>query len=292
MRALLPTLALLAGCSPGFDPASYVSPSQLRVLGVIADPPQAAPGQTSTLTAIAPELSDGTPITYEWAICTQPPPPGTSNVDSQCLTKDTASFLLPVASNGPTAQVTMPADETMARLGVPDVTGGFYLPVRVRAHAGAQRVDTIYGLRLKFPMLPDNANPTIMSMAEVDEPHDASPMVTTELATDPQNPTPVAARSEITLRLLLTADSYESYPRIQGIPPNLMITMATEQPRFLWYADAGVLTQDTTGQAQPDTVLKLDDKHAPAPGSVIRVWAVVHDDRGGTAYTERFLVVR
>jgi hypothetical protein len=292
MRALLPSLALLAGCSPGFDPASYLTPSRLRVLGVVADPPEVAPGQPTTLTAIAPPLADGTPITFEWAICTQPPPPGTASVDSQCLTMDTASFLIPVDSTGPTAMVTMPASASPKTLGVPDTSGGFYVPVRVRAHAGTQRVDTIYGLRLALAVLPPNHNPVIATAAQVDAPLDASPSLLTELSTDENNPTQIPARSEPTLRLTLTPESYEQFPTLQGTPPNLKTVVVTEQPRFLWYADAGVLSQEITGQAQPDTLLKLDDKHAPAAGDVIHLWVVVHDDRGGTAYTKRFLVVR
>jgi len=282
-----------AGCGNDFDPASYLAPGQLRILGVVADPAEVAPGQTTTLTVVTPDLP--APVTYEWVLCTQPPPPGSSSVDPLCLEADMGDFLQPIAGDGPSAQVTMPADAGPSTLGVPDVTGGFYIPVRVRATMADQRVDTVYGLRLSLPQLePMNHDPVIASAALVGEPLDASPMMVTELSADANAPTPVAANSEPTFRLTLTPDSFEVYPQITGAPPNTMITMATEKPRYFWYADAGQFTEDTTGSDQPDTQLKLDDSqhHRPAAGDRINLFVVVHDDRGGTTFTHRYLVVQ
>ncbi len=314
MRRLFVLCALVSGCSAGFDPSSYLKPGVLRVLGVVAQPvdpsnpfqtvkPDDGHGEVSEiasggqvqLSVIAPELSDGTPITYQWAICTDPPPPGTADVNDDCLKDDTASFLIPVtdlSSDTSKAIIDWPAGESMATLGVPDVSGGFYLPVRIRATAGTQRVDTVYGVRLTLPQLPPNHNPTIANLEHVDAPLDASPVDVTELSTDKTNPTPVQAGTEPVLRLLLTADSYETFPELTGTPPNTMITTVTEEPRFLWYASAGELTQDTTGMAEPDTKLRLDHDRMPSVGQLIDLWVVVHDDRSGTAFTERWLVVQ
>ena len=294
MRALfLAALLVAAGCSNDFDPASYLAPGTLRVFGVVADPPEVVPGATTTLTVITPDLP--APVSYEWVVCTQPPLPGSSSLDPLCLEADMGNFLVPVAGSGPSAQVTMPADASPKTLGVPDVTGGFYIPVRVRARMGDQTVDTVYGLRLALPgVLPPNHNPTVASASLVGEPLDASPMLVSELSTDPATPTPVAAGSQPTLRLTVTPDSLEVYPQLTGTPPNTTITMATEQPRFFWYADAGLFTEDTTGVDQPDTKLQLDDAkhHRPAVGDRINVFVVVHDDRGGTTFTHRYLVVQ
>ncbi len=141
LGALVLTAMLGAGCSAGFDPSSYLKPNQLRVLGVVAEPPEVAAGATSQLTVLSPPLDDGTTTTYQWAICTKPPPPGTADVADDCLKEDTASFLIPVDGSGPSVPITMPADIDPSMLGVPDVSGGLYLPVRVRAFAGTQRVD-------------------------------------------------------------------------------------------------------------------------------------------------------
>jgi len=205
------------------------------------------------------------------------------------------SFLVPVDGSGPSTMVTMPADASPTTLGVPDATGGLYVPVRVRATMDTQRLDTIYGLRLSLPGLePTNHNPTIASVSLVEEPLDASPMSVVELSADPMSPTPVAAGSEPTLRLTLTPDSFEVYPQLGGTPPNTTITMTTEAPRFFWYADAGLFSEDTTGAAQPDTQLKLDDDkhHPPRAGDRINVIVVVRDERGGTAFTHRYLLVQ
>ncbi|HWE31746.1 MAG TPA: hypothetical protein VHB97_27285 [Polyangia bacterium] len=294
MRAfVVVTLAMVAGCSNDFDPASYLAPGSLRILGVVADPAEVVASATSTLTAITPDLPS-TPA-YEWILCTQPPLPGSSSIDPLCLEADLGSFLQPIAAGGPTAMVTMPADASAKTLGVPDATGGFYVPVRVRATMGEQTLDTIYGLRLSLPGIePPNHNPTIAAASLVDAPLDASPMNVSELSTDPTAPTPVAVGSEPTLRLTLTPDSFEVYPQLTGTPPNTTITMTTEQPRFFWYADAGIFTNDTTGADEPDTQLKLDDNkhHPPAAGDRINVIVVVHDERGGTAFTHRYLVAQ
>ena len=295
MRVAAAILALtaVAGCSNDFDPASYLAPGSLRVLGVVADPAEAAAGDTSTLTVITPDLPAST--TYDWVVCTQPPPPGTASVDPLCLEADMGDFLVTQPGNGPSATVTMPADASPKTLGIPDASGGFYIPVKVRATMGADVLDTVYGLRLALPGIePPNHNPTIASASLVSESLDASPMSVTELSTDPPAPTPVAVGSEPTLRLTLTPDSFEVYPQLTGTPPNTTITMTTEQPRFFWYADAGIFTNDTTGSDQPDTQLKLDDNkhHPPRAGDRIHVLVVVHDERGGTAFTHRYLIVQ
>ncbi|HEX8954399.1 MAG TPA: hypothetical protein VF945_21240 [Polyangia bacterium] len=294
MRALLvAALLVVGGCSNDFDPASYLAPGSLRILGVVADPPELAPGQTATLTVVAPDLP--APVTYEWIVCTQPPLPGSATVDPLCLEADMGDFLVPVDGSGPSAQVTMPADASPKTLGVPDVSGGFYIPVRVRARMGDQHVDTVYGLRLALPGIePPNHNPVVADASLVGEPLDASPMLVSELSSDPAAPTPVAAGSEPTLRLTVTPDSLEIYPQLTGAPPNTTITMVAEKPRFFWYADAGLFTEDTTGTDQPDTKLKLDDAqhHRPAVGDRINLFVVVHDDRGGTTFTHRYLVVQ
>jgi hypothetical protein len=291
--ALALALVVVAGCSNDFDPASYLAPGSLRVLGVVADPAEAAAGAKSTLTVITPDLP--TTPTYDWVVCTQPPLPGSSAIDPLCLEADMGSFLSPVVGNGPSAMVTMPADASPKTLGIPDATGGFYIPVKVRATMGDQTLDTVYGFRLSLPGVePTNHNPTIASASLVDAPLDASPMNVTELSTDPTAPTPVAVGSEPTLRLTLTPDSFEVYPQLTGTPPNTTIMMTTEQPRFFWYADAGIFTNDTTGADQPDTQLKLNDSkhHPPHAGDRINVIVVVRDERGGTTFTHRYLIAQ
>jgi hypothetical protein len=293
MRRLIVAAFIVAGCSNDFDPASYLQPGSLRVVGVIAEPAEAEPGATTTLTVVTPDLP-ATP-SYEWTVCTQPPLPGSSSVDPLCLEADMGTFLEPVAGSGPSAMVTMPADASAKTLGVPDATGGLYVPVRIRATMNGERLDTVYGLRLSLPGLePTNHNPTIASVSLVEEPLDASPMSVVELSADPNAPTPVAVGSEPTLRLTLTPESFEVYPQLGGTPPNTTITMTTEEPRFFWYADAGLFSEDTTGAAQPDTRLQLDDAkhHPPRAGDRINVIVVVRDERGGTASAHRYLIVQ
>ena len=143
-HVILFAITLAPGCSAGgFDPVTYLG--GLRVLGVIADPPEVAPGARSHMTALALDTdTDGTPVMIEWAACTDSPGP-VEDVSPRCLTEAQAPFLTPLGT-GPSADVTMP-DIDPTRLGRPDFTDGFYLPIRLRATAGTATLASIYRLR-------------------------------------------------------------------------------------------------------------------------------------------------
>jgi len=72
----LAILMLLAGCSGNLPPASFVD--KLRVLAVKAEPPEVAPGETSSLSALVVEppvtqLDGGSsPVSYLWTACKIP----------------------------------------------------------------------------------------------------------------------------------------------------------------------------------------------------------------------------
>jgi hypothetical protein len=58
-----------------------------------------------------------------------------------------------------------------------------------------------------------------------------------------------------------------------------------------WYATAGSWSELITGEAKPDTVWTVDI-HVPPPGSVIDVWVVGRDERGGSDFLHRAFVLR
>ena len=118
-RALLAAGALLvAGCQPALADRAVVV--DLRVLGVRAEPPEAAPGATVTFdTLVADPGGAGRELSYAWAICS----PGDGGV-GRC--GDPANIL--ALGSGLTATWTVPADALAgldadsARVGV-DVYG-------------------------------------------------------------------------------------------------------------------------------------------------------------------------
>src|SRR5262249_14432468 len=117
-RARLSLLGLLAGCTASFDPPSFVA--GLRVLAVKAEPPEVAPGETTTLTALDVD-TDGRAIAISWSRCLVRPLPG-SPVADDCVTGAQPDDLMSVGAGTPLA-FTMPA-ATPGDLGPPDSTGG------------------------------------------------------------------------------------------------------------------------------------------------------------------------
>lgn len=68
--ALLGGLTLLTGCLEDLPRPSKVD--TLRTLAISAEPPEAGPGQTVALTALAVDVPDDRPISYRWAACLLP----------------------------------------------------------------------------------------------------------------------------------------------------------------------------------------------------------------------------
>jgi hypothetical protein len=243
----LGVFALCAGCS-SFDPASYLN--GLRVIAIKAEPPNVPAGGSTTLTVLIPAYSGD--VDLKWALCMRAGIAALGqSVNPDCIDNETADWLVPIGS-GPTVGVTMPLVGP-AELGPPDATGGYYLPIRLRARSNDKTVTAIYRLRLALPGDSLNHNPVIQAI-EGEPP---------------------------TLRVSATPDSYEHYPR-DGVD-------TIETLRFFWYATAGEFAEEVTGDpALPDQTLEFD-RHPPAPGAAVELYVVAHDPRGGTEWAHRTL---
>src|SRR5262245_28292745 len=142
MRRSLIGLAALVACENSFEPASYVQ--GVRVLAVKAEPAEVAPGATTTLTALAVDPGRGT-LMASWDACTEPPLAGYGAINSVCLQKDAAPYLVPLGTGlslAATLPLVAPTD-----FAPPDASGGLYLPIRVRVESAHQRVDATYHMR-------------------------------------------------------------------------------------------------------------------------------------------------
>jgi hypothetical protein len=303
----------MLGCGPSFDPASLVA--GLRVLAVKAEPPELAPGETATLTPLIVDtrgLDAGTPR-VSWSLCLQAPLPG-SAVSNDCLSTDLgASDIVTQLGEGPTMQVTMP-NVTQAQLGVPDSTGGVYLPVIMRVTDGVESVATVYRLRYTAkiatpfftgPLQPPNHNPKIEDIL-VSYGNDGGVAHLDEIK--------INAKDRIAMRASMSADSAEVYPRIEGeikLPDGgisldggikffdggidigpIHLVEVTETLRVSWFTNIGRFVPDVTGEAgKLDAELRLD-KYLVAPPADIDLYIVVRDDRGGTDFTTRKLLLR
>ena len=282
-----------AGCGPPFDPISFVN--SLRVLGIKADPPEVAPGETSQLTTLLGPIGlDGGQPDLQWAICLRAPPPGGGSINDDCAKNETADYLTPIGS-GETVSVTMPNVPPLS-LGLPDATLGVYLPVRLIARSGDQKVISFYRLRYAIGT-PPNHNPVIDGMfiasgdADGGIGEDAGANALVLVGLDEHAPFEVHALDKLRIRATVAPGSDETFPEIDGDPRNMMFTQVTELPRFAWYITAGELSEDITGEDKPDTVLDFE-KHLPSSETTIDLYVVVNDDRGGTDWRHRTLIFR
>lgn len=285
---LLAALAAVAGCNgPSFDPASFVD--KLRLLGVEAMPPELAPGEQTTLTAVWANPGGATP-TITWDACLLPPPPGSGHpLNEDCIGLDGGAALVPFGT-GETVTATMPA-VTPEMLGLPDASNGFYVRVRLRLEADGRAQLGFFGLRLYLGPLapnPPNQNPALTGVFHVPS---ADAGADAETALDDAVPLEVHAHDEVALRALVTPESQESYLVYDGDPRTTPPRTATETVRISWFATAGEFSNDVTGVAKPDTTLKLE-KHLPPSGTPIDLWVVARDERGGADALHRTLVFR
>ena len=266
----------LGGCQSFSDPpVTFVT--GLRMLGIKAEPPQIAPGASTTVTALAVDTDGGTPAA-SWNQCNLPPLPG-ATVNPSCVDGSAAADLQPIG-DGLTIPFVMP-QVTAASLGAPDATGGVYLPLVAGVDAssqaaGSQALTAVYRLRLADAALA-NANPTIADVFSIDAAGAMS-------ALDATAPTPVPSGGAVSLTATFAPGSAQTYIAADG-------TLTTETLTTSWFCTAGDLSVEKTSTTQPVTVLHLDQR-LPATGAQIDLYAVARDERGGTDFAHRTLLLQ
>jgi hypothetical protein len=166
-------------------------------------------------------------------------------------------------------------------LGAPDATGGVYLTFVARVAASGEDLVAAYRLRVSPPAsaIPPNQNPVITGVAVIDA-AGWSPL-------DETAPRIVHAGDRLGLAVGADPDSDESYPSPVGTQPG---GYALENLRASWFATAGDISDPRTSNANPGTVLTLE-KNLPPPGSEIDIYVVIRDERGGTDWAMRRLLL-
>jgi hypothetical protein len=261
MRAAAVGLALAcaaAGCASDVTGASLVD--GLRLLGVHAEPPEAAPGQTVTLTAWVVDTHGGS-IDVTWSACLLP---NAGKLDPACFDGSDGSVAL---GSGETISMVVP-DVQRDALGPPDATDGVYVPIVVRVRTPDDQVDAVYRLRIAGS-LPPNHNP-VFDTIEGLPPEDT--------------PQPVKKGQSWTVRARYTGASSERYeiPSSGDTPFEFLTTQ--------WFATALTFHDPISGGAAFDSFV-VDGKLPPS-GGAIELWAVGHDERGGTAMIHRRLILQ
>jgi len=252
-----------------------------------------------------------------WAICNQPKPPTESNsVSTACLDQnalpgvagdslDTYSAPAPSTACSLFGPQTPPpvGNQPPIRPRDPDVTDGYYLPVRLSLSVpvdlrrpGMATADSIVAFQLerifcglanvRTPIVRQynaeytlNQNPVIASLT-LQQP--GSDPVEVPPVSAGGAPLSVPAGQTVSLTANWPADSVESYPAWDVLTSTL--NNHREAMRVSWYATAGSFEHDVTGRSEFETETFADNTWTPGDPGLVHMWVVLHDSRGGTDF--------
>lgn len=293
MRALLPVAAALSlvACKPDFaQPASLIVGP--RILAVRAAPPEALPGGSMRFEALAVAPS-GTlaATTLRWAFCSAPKPLTENNVvGPDCL----GSAARPLGQ-GAVIAADLPADACLLfgpetppqqpgqppfRPRDPDVTGGYYQPLRldldgeeaiamprITCNLTQASADVAREYRERYRR---NQNPQLRSL-------DA--------------PATAARGQKLDLRTLWQADDAERYV-VYDVATQALVERR-EALRVSWFATAGSFESEISGRPEDDMATFAANRWtAPAAAGTVHLWAVLRDSRGGSDWKAFDIEVR
>jgi hypothetical protein len=305
LRALVAAAALLslAACEPDLDQRLSLL-DEPRVLAVISEPAETAP-QTQATHRVHLASKDGAVITsVAWAFCTEPKPPTEDNVvNARCLGdavrelghSEAITALTPVD-----ACMRFGPDVTSGeyRPRSPDLTGGYYQPLRLTPPAELNAAVAFASHRISCNL----ANAPVDVVRQYRERYVAN-----------QNPAPPALvradGASLTARPGDLVDLLASWPA-GAAEPYVSYEQATarlldrrEGLRLSWYATAGQWCSDATGQSEEELAADVaPGEQAPAgespncwrapdePGPVT-MWIVLRDSRGGAAIHQQTIEV-
>lgn len=249
-------LAVLAATGCEQDVPDRTKVDQLRILGVRAEPPEAAPGGTVTLDALVVDPVEQRPITLTWAFCTPDPSEGVSSCTDE-------ANIQPLGA-GTSATVTI-AGDALAGLPPEVQERGIDAYVVLIAEAGEASELAYKKLRLSTSATP-NANPGLDSFLVDDADVD---------------PTEVAAGAKVTLVAVASSGSQQTYVDSVGEPQ-------TEETRFSWLQTEGTL-EDAVSFGNDDGEGRTTWE--PKGTDPATLWVVLRDQRGGIAWRSKQIVV-
>jgi len=252
-----------------------------------------------------------------WATCDQPKPPTENNsVSSACLDPNKlpgvagtslTTYSAPLSSNacalfGPS---TPPASngQPSVRPRDPDVTGGYYQPVRVELlvpeslrRAGMSTQDSIISFQLqRIQCGLANAPGSIIVEYNRDYQLNNNPVLTSLTVQAPNTsaldvpaapaagaPIAVGTGQSIALAANWSSDSVETYPAFDLISRQLL--SHRESMRVSWYATGGAFTHDITGRSENESETFAENTWTSDAPGLVHMWLVLHDARGGTDF--------
>ncbi|HVZ71333.1 MAG TPA: hypothetical protein VHJ20_03075 [Polyangia bacterium] len=317
-------LVLAAACKPDLGaPVSVVEGTDPRILAVRGVPAEAPAGTPVTYDILAANV-DGRIANpaVAWAECNQRKPPADGNaVGAACLDET----LVPVDMTGPTymapilsdacklfgPQPSVDKNNVAIRPSDPDVTGGFYAPIRAELTVGGatsiafalERITCTLAnvpadAAAQFNMLvTPNQNPILTSLTLDPDGSPSALYVRDPKGAAPPPPTTpvtwVGSGATFDLEMAWSADSPESFP-VWNVQ-TLTLDMHREAMSASWYVTAGEFQHDRTGRAETETDLTTRNQWtAPVvtASTNVHLWIVLRDSRGGIDFAETTIEVR
>jgi hypothetical protein len=327
---------LVMACKPNLDMAVSVIDGP-RVIGVRADPAEGEPRAGVVYSVLYVDPTGDVPsAAVRWDFCTAPKPLAELGpVNAECQQAGAASWFTPIAI-GEQVMATLPKDGCQnfgpdvvqsgsgptPRPVDPDVTGGYYQPIRVsppdgsitisetRLSCGVNGAGTLSAeFQNRYHL---NTNPAVDSLSVVgDDGGAGAALVTADKGTNP-----VKAGTSLDLRVAWAGCPLtdacgdgvcgpDETQQTCGADCNHIVgctgaeryvvfdvqSQALEDQReaisLAWYATGGSFDNDNTGRADTDFATTSDNVwHAPSSTGTVHLWAVLTDNRGGTGWAE------
>jgi hypothetical protein len=291
-RLLLSTVVLALACRPDLgDRESLVSRTQ--VLAVRGEPPEAKPGETVryALLVATPDGPVSAPLA-SWAFCSSPKLLTENGAASAaCLHDDTR-----VLAEGPPAIEAAIPDDACRLFGPeiasadlrprdPDVTGGFYQPLRVTVFDHDART-VAFGLERIGCKLANAAADVAADFAVRYVPNknpELGPLAIT------RDGAPVAADAiprgaRVTLRASWSERSAERFV-VYDLASRAVVERR-ETMRVSWFATAGTFANDRTGRGEEELETFTENEWtAPDEARTVHLFVILRDARGGVAFS-------
>lgn len=325
-HGLIFVFAIMAACKPSVgSPLSLIKGP--TVLAVRGEPAEADPKRDQTVTyellavdgdGRIPSLDSAVDRPPLWAMCTTPKPPVETNavsrdcVDGEKLPGQYGFSLTGYSSKMPFDACSLfgpnppPAKEGEApvRPRDPDVTGGYYLPIRVslwipetQRREGMAGEDTLvaFGFERISCGLANVDGKTSRQFEETyslnKNPRLSGLKVTSPTESDVRSGSAfhVPQNTTVTFEVSWDDESVESFPAYDIQTRTLQ--SHRESMVVAWFATGGSFEHESSGRDEADTQTVTSNQWtADGPGHV-HLWLVLRDNRGGVDFASYELVV-
>ena len=305
----------LAACEPSLD-QRLSAIDEPRVIAVISEPAESQP-QASASHRVWIASADGlisAPVA--WAFCTEPKPPTEDNVvNASCLGAAVREL-----GEGQTITVPTPIEACM-RFGPdvssgdyrprdPDLTGGYYQPLRLTLPAGLGAAAAPSIAFASHRIRCNLANAPIEVVRAYRERYVANinPPAAALGRADLDDGTTLTARAGARLELVASWPAGAAEPYVWFDPPPALLRNRRESLRISWYVTGGALCSDATGRTEDEIAEEVtaagSDALAPSPPGhtgncweapsspgLVKLWLVLRDSRGGSSISEHEIEV-